>query len=115
MDDFVNAYLSSNICQACNAELEQHLASQELRANQTNEFREVVKNEQAKSVSSSSPFTASLWVQVQACTVQQYQLMWNDKGEPFFSLLCLRFESVFLTFSLSSFLRSLLSPCRSLF
>ena len=80
VQDFVVAYQESDICKNALHELEEHLSADDRRVAQASGFRETVQNEQAKSVSKKAPFTAGLWTQVKACTIQQYQLMWNDKG-----------------------------------
>jgi ABC-type multidrug transport system permease subunit/ABC-type multidrug transport system ATPase subunit len=46
----------------------------------TNAFQETVALEKHKSLNSGSVFTVSLYHQVLACIVRQYQIIWNDKA-----------------------------------
>jgi ATP-binding cassette subfamily G (WHITE) protein 2 (SNQ2) len=46
----------------------------------TEAFQETVAREKHKSLNSGSVFTVSLYDQVLACIVRQYQIIWNDKA-----------------------------------
>jgi ATP-binding cassette subfamily G (WHITE) protein 2 (SNQ2) len=101
-EEFAAAYLASEIAKAANRELDEHLADSARLEAQTQEFKEAVAEEKAKGAGKNNPYvrlhfphhlrscrtltsalftqSVSLWTQVKACTVRQYQLIWNDKG-----------------------------------
>lgn len=79
-EEFAAAYLASDLAKRNMADLDAHMHEEEERRARTEEFRAVVRQEKAKSVSKRAPHTAGLWTQVKAATRRQYQLMWNDKA-----------------------------------
>lgn len=79
-EEFVETYARSEIAQQCKKDLDDHLANLDAVSKKTDEFKAVVASEKAKGSGKNSPYTAGLWTQVRACTVRQYQLMWNDRA-----------------------------------
>lgn len=59
VEEFVTAFKSSEIFANNEAELEVHLAAQAHRKRMTNDFKEAVSAEKARSVSKRSPYTVS--------------------------------------------------------
>ncbi|CED83351.1 abc transporter [Phaffia rhodozyma] len=80
VDDFVAAYLASDIYKQSEKELEDHLRDTERLNGMTEEFKLAVQEEKSASAGKNSLYSTGLWTQVKACTIRQYQLMWNDKG-----------------------------------
>lgn len=59
---------------------ESDYASTEVAATDTKNFQEAVHHDQHKSLSAKSPLTTSFAVQVKACVIRQYQIIWGDKA-----------------------------------
>lgn len=45
----------------------------------TNEFKEAVQYDKAKSLPKNSPLTTDFTTQIKACVIRQYQILWGDK------------------------------------
>lgn len=72
------AYENSSIYEAMQAEYT-YPATREARAN-TRVFREAVAADKHKQLPSNSPMTVSFAMQVKACVLRQYQIVWGDKA-----------------------------------
>jgi ABC-type multidrug transport system permease subunit/ABC-type multidrug transport system ATPase subunit len=72
------AYTASRVKSEMDKELEYHLT--ESARIYTNEFIESVRLDKAKSLPTSSPMTVSFAIQVKACVIRQYQILWGDKA-----------------------------------
>ena len=45
----------------------------------TNEFKEAIQHDKAKSLPKNSPLTTDFAIQVKACVIRQYHIIWGDK------------------------------------
>ncbi|KAL2012450.1 hypothetical protein VTN00DRAFT_5168 [Thermoascus crustaceus] len=71
-------YEKSTICMRMKAEYD--YPKTDIAKSRTEEFKESVANEKDRQLSSNSPLTTSFPVQVKACIVRQYQILWGDKA-----------------------------------
>ena len=79
-EDFEKAYKSSETFERVLADI----ADYENLLNRTDhqdakDFKQSVKEQQSKRVSSKSSFTVSFWRQILACTQREFWLVWGDK------------------------------------
>ena len=79
-EDFEKAYNSSETFERVLtdiADYENHLNHTDHQ--DAKEFKQSVKEQQSKRVSSKSSFTVSFWRQILACTQREFWLVWGDK------------------------------------
>ncbi|KAF8314186.1 ABC transporter [Clavulina sp. PMI_390] len=79
-EEFLAVYNNSDVARRMKQELDDHLAAEDARAKQTDDFKDGVRREKMKGVWESDPSTVDIWTQIKAATTRQYQLMWNDKA-----------------------------------
>ncbi|OAL44734.1 hypothetical protein IQ07DRAFT_521429 [Pyrenochaeta sp. DS3sAY3a] len=79
--DIQQAYLKSST----RTKMEQEIgypSTDEAKMN-TEAFCQAIKSDKSRRLPSSSPMTVSLFAQVKACTIRQYQVIWGDKASFF--------------------------------
>lgn len=77
-DDLLQHYERSHLYERMTAEYE-FPSTPEAETN-TRAFQESVVHEKDKHLAHSSPLTAGILAQVQACVLRQYQIIWGDKA-----------------------------------
>ena len=79
-DDFARLWRGSPERRALIEEMDEYEKSHPKGRSALDEFNEAAKMRKSKHIPKKSPYTVTIFMQIQACVVRAYQRMWGDKS-----------------------------------